>query len=211
MLTLALETSTPHGSLALVEDDHLVVTEAFQALRGHNSKIYGPLETVLAQLHGRTLDRIVVGTGPGSYTGARIAIAIGNALALCHNAALIGYSSLCAASLGAEHQRYWLVGDARRDQWYRAEIHDGRLKGQTVCEDRRTWEAAIQGALDEGIAVLSFDAKTPHSGALLDHPTAERLIAVSQHVEPTDTPVEPAYLAPAFITTPRKAGKGVPR
>ena len=76
MLTLALETSTSQGSLALFDGEALLESYHFQALRGHNSKIYRPLESMLDVLGDRRLDRLVVGTGPGSYTGVRIAIAI---------------------------------------------------------------------------------------------------------------------------------------
>ena len=83
-LTLVLETSTPKGSLALFDGRQLLKRRGFDALRGHNSKIYGPLGELLNATEGRSLDRLVVGTGPGSYTGVRIAIAIANPIESAH-------------------------------------------------------------------------------------------------------------------------------
>lgn len=207
VFTLILETSTPKGSLALFEGRQLRATRSFDALRGHNSKIYGPLGELLESVGERSLDRIVVGTGPGSYTGVRIAIAIADALALSHDAQLVGCCSFLGASSGGQHERYWVVGDARRQSWYRAEISAGQVSGEIVTEERGAWEAAIEQALAEGIPVLSFDAEVPHSGVQADQPLAECLRDASFSMRPSGDPVEPRYLAPPFITQPKGKGK----
>ena len=207
MLTLALETSTPSGSLALYDGETLVETHAFEAHRGHNSKIFAPLQSMLADLSGHHLARLVVGTGPGSYTGVRIAIAIADALALSHHAKLVGCSSMLAATIGATASHYWIVGDARRDTWYRAEIRDGALVGAITAEGRSLWEAAVEGALAAGIPVRTFDAKPPLDGVLLDSPTAKQLGRVSFHQNEQEGPVEPIYLAAPYITEAKKLGK----
>ena len=192
MLTLALETSTPEGSLALFDGETLLETHHFQALRGHNNKIYAPIEAMLDRIEDRRLDRLVVGTGPGSYTGVRIAIAIADALALSHGAVLIGCSSMVAATLGETEEHFWMVGDARRDTWYRGEVRSG---------------ATVEGALNANVPVRTFDLKSPFPGVEIDVPTAERLGSVSQAMSPTPGPVEPTYLAPPYITMPKKRGK----
>ena len=207
MLTLALETSTPQGSLALFDGESLLDIQHFQALRGHNSKIYSHLKLVLDKLGDRRLERLVVGTGPGSYTGVRIAISIADALALSHDAALIGCSSMVAAKVGEAEDHYWIVGDARRNSWYRAEVRSGELVGGVVTEPRERWEEAVKGALLASVPVRTFDLKSPLEGVEIDVPTAERLGRVSKLMSPTAGPVEPAYLAPPYITTPKKPGK----
>lgn len=209
MLTLALETSTPHGSLALFDGETLLGSQTFEALRGHNSKIYEPLEAMLEKLEGRRLQRLVVGTGPGSYTGVRVAIAIADALALSHEAVMIGCSSMLAAALGVSHEHYWIVGDARRETWYRGEVRDGGLVGLILTEGREVWEKCVRGALAEGIPVATFDSESPLEGVDLCRPTAERLGKVSLALAPSQGPVEPAYLAAPFITQPKKPGKAL--
>ena len=207
MLTLALETSTPEGSLALFDGETLLETHHFQALRGHNNKIYAPIKAMLDRIEDRRLDRLVVGTGPGSYTGVRIAIAIADALALSHGAVLIGCSSMVAATLGETEEHFWMVGDARRDTWYRGEVRSGAMVGEVITESRELWEAAVEGALNANVPVRTFDLKSPFPGVEIDVPTAERLGSVSQAMSPTPGPVEPTYLAPPYITMPKKRGK----
>ncbi len=204
MLTLALETSTPHGSLSLFDDDHFLGEHAFEAERGHNSKIYAPLRTLLEAIGDRKLDRLVVGTGPGSYTGVRIAIAIAEALALSHHAERLGVCSFIGAGVGDAHSRYWIVGDARRQSWYRGLIVDGRLSGKILTEDRRQWEAAIQEALKSGEVVSTFDQRIPYPGVIQDRPTATRLIERTKPWTATEGPLEPCYLAAPYITTPKR-------
>ena len=73
MLTLALETSTSQGGVALFRDRELVFSHTFSADRSHSSGLFSIIEAALAP--DRVPGRIVVGLGPGSYAGVRIAIA----------------------------------------------------------------------------------------------------------------------------------------
>ena len=207
MLTLVLETSTPHGSVALFEGPTLLESRAFQARRGHNSKIFRPLGDLLESLGDRSLARLVVGTGPGSYTGVRIAIAIADALALSHGAELTGYCSLTAGQKAGGQDRYWMVGDARRKSWFRAEVCRGQLAGPIVTEPRASWEEEVRRALGQGMAVHTFGEEAPLSGVRLDVPSAERLGVVAQNVGPGPGPVEPCYLAAPYITKAKRPGK----
>ena len=75
MITLALETSTPRGGVAVFQDGELVFSESFTADRSHSSGLFAVIERALA---GKERPgQIVVGLGPGSYAGVRIAIAAG--------------------------------------------------------------------------------------------------------------------------------------
>ena len=94
MEILAIESSTPRGSLALWRDRRLVAVEEFQSERAHNSVLFGPLEAVLRQ--AEALDLIVCGTGPGSYSGVRVGIAAAIGVSLARCVPLIGMPSVCA-------------------------------------------------------------------------------------------------------------------
>ena len=78
---LALDLSTPRGDLAVLRGDDVVFTSAFVSERSHNAQVFAPLREALA-VAGSDLDLIVIGTGPGSYTGVRIAIAAAQGVAL---------------------------------------------------------------------------------------------------------------------------------
>jgi tRNA threonylcarbamoyl adenosine modification protein YeaZ len=57
-------------------------------------------------MNGRSANRIIVGVGPGSFTGIRVAIAAAHGLAIGWGAKLAGMSSLAllAASAGSPHE-----------------------------------------------------------------------------------------------------------
>src|SRR5947209_2188686 len=79
MITLALETSTATGSVALLENGRALFSERFGASRGHGSELFVSLERARSLVS--RCDQIVVGLGPGSYAGVRIAIAAAIGLA----------------------------------------------------------------------------------------------------------------------------------
>ncbi len=98
MLTLALDTATPRSSCALVKDGELLgeretkavaVLAAADALLTEGGFVVGDL------------DRIVCGTGPGSFTGIRIGLAVARGLALALDLPLAGVSTLAALREGA--------------------------------------------------------------------------------------------------------------
>ena len=88
MTILAIETSTNVGSIAVLRDGDCVFSKTFTSERSHNSQIFAPLGEALEIT---TPGLIAVGTGPGSYTGARIGIAVGIGIFLSINAKLIGF------------------------------------------------------------------------------------------------------------------------
>jgi tRNA A37 threonylcarbamoyladenosine modification protein TsaB len=70
-------------------------------------------------------DVIVVGLGPGSYAGVRIAIAAAVGLRAASTAKLAGIASVCGMDTAA--REYCVIGDARRESFFFARVSDGRL------------------------------------------------------------------------------------
>jgi len=84
MLTLALDTTTVAGSLALARDDRLLEATTGTPDRTHGERLPGELVALLSR-HDATLrevERFVVAAGPGSFTGLRVGIATAQGLAL---------------------------------------------------------------------------------------------------------------------------------
>ena len=123
MLILALDTSTSTGSVALGEDA-TVQAEVQLDVRATRSETMLPAVHSVLERYGRTpsdLAAVVVGGGPGSFTGVRIAASL--AKGLCHalNLELYAYSSLAAVAVGADASGpVCALFDARRGQVYAA-------------------------------------------------------------------------------------------
>jgi tRNA threonylcarbamoyl adenosine modification protein YeaZ len=90
---LALDTSTPVTSCALVEDDRLVWEKFIEP----PLKAGDVLPEALGDLAG--VDAIAAGLGPGSFTGLRVGLAAAKTLAYARKLPLAGASSLQALAL----------------------------------------------------------------------------------------------------------------
>ena len=129
MNILALDTSMGACSAALITRDgnaRRVFARAEKMARGHAEALMPMVADIMGE--GRTtfsaLDRIAATTGPGSFTGVRIAISAARGLALVTAAKLFGIDSLTvmareAHDLGVTAGALFAVAvDARRGMLY---------------------------------------------------------------------------------------------
>ncbi|MFZ2280016.1 MAG: tRNA (adenosine(37)-N6)-threonylcarbamoyltransferase complex dimerization subunit type 1 TsaB [Prosthecobacter sp.] len=202
---LALDLSTAHGSIAVVRGDDVLFRSTFQSERSHNAQVFAPLREALAAA-GDQLTGIVIGNGPGSYTGVRIAIAAAQGIALSRNVWCVGWSSLTAPDLDAPAS-YNIIGDARRQSFYLARVENGRLLPDLEIVSA---EIAREKNADCEI-VYTFDAKCPLGLSLRSaKPDAAKLAKIVQSLPAAelaaliDQPLIPHYLAEAFITLPKR-------
>ncbi|EGN74412.1 universal bacterial protein YeaZ [Idiomarina sp. A28L] len=92
---LAIDSATEYCSVAYTDGQQLII-RGQEAPRKHADLLLPYVQEVLAeaQVTLADLDAIVVGRGPGSFTGVRIAAGIAQGLAFSQNIPLIGVSSL---------------------------------------------------------------------------------------------------------------------
>lgn len=203
---LSIDLSTAHGSLAVVCGREVWFEASFQSERSHNGCVFAPLQKALAAA-GEDLTGVVIGNGPGSYTGVRIAIAAAQGIALSRGVWCAGWSSLAAPDFETV-PNYRVIGDARRQSFYLAELKDGRLmpEVETVAS-----EVARERCAD-GSPWLTFDPQVPLG--LPDvrqvRPSAIRLAQIVGKLPEAELadliarPLIPHYLAEAFITRPKR-------
>lgn len=99
-MLLALDTATPACTAALFDADGTLIAQADEVMsRGHAEKLMPLLEGLL---DGRRATSILVGCGPGSFTGLRVGIAAAHGLAIGWNVPLVGMPTpaLIAAGFG---------------------------------------------------------------------------------------------------------------
>jgi tRNA threonylcarbamoyladenosine biosynthesis protein TsaB len=154
MKMLAFEFSSPQRSVA-VRDEAATVCEIIDAAPDHTMKPLSGVEQALRQagLEREQIEGIVVGLGPGSYTGIRAAIALAQGWQLGRGVKLLGVSS--AECVAAQAQADGITGkiavviDAQRGEVYLAgfEIATGArreissLRLATLAETREREQA----------------------------------------------------------------------
>lgn len=101
MRRLVIETSGAECSVALVQGSEVIAERHERVGRGHAERL---IPWIAALPGGGRADAILVGCGPGSFTGVRIAVAAARGLALGWNVPVHGVSSLAlvAAGVGSE-------------------------------------------------------------------------------------------------------------
>jgi tRNA threonylcarbamoyladenosine biosynthesis protein TsaB len=119
-IILAIETATPACSVAL--STPVGVIERMEVGSNIHSKVLlNMVQSVLceAELESQHIDAIAVGSGPGSFTGLRIGVGVGQGLAFGVDCPMIGISSLDALASQSTKTGAVIAGiDARMGQVY---------------------------------------------------------------------------------------------
>jgi tRNA threonylcarbamoyladenosine biosynthesis protein TsaB len=107
MIILGIETATPSGGVALMDEHHLLGSVLRYGGRSHSQRIMAGLDSLLHDLGLTTakLSGVAVSVGPGSFTGVRVGLAAAKALAYAAEIPLVGVSTLEAfayRALGAD-------------------------------------------------------------------------------------------------------------
>jgi tRNA threonylcarbamoyladenosine biosynthesis protein TsaB len=197
MITLALETSTVCGSVAVLENEKTLFNDLFMANRSHSSLLFVSIERALVA--APRCDQIVVGLGPGSYSGVRIAVSAAIGLSLGTGAKLLGVPSIAAFNA----EEYLAIGDARRGTFYFSHLRSGEIiEGPTLLE-REILEEKIRATM---LPVLASEQMQGFPNVTLAFPCAEklaRLAARGSSIFARDN-LEPIYLRDPHITQPKK-------
>lgn len=201
MNTLAFELSSRQGSIARMENDAVTFDQTFANDRKHSGLFFENLR-LCVQKFGIP-DVIVVGLGPGSYAGVRIAIATAVGLRTAVRATLCGLLSICA--LEVEAREYCVIGDARRQSFFLARVRDGRVIDGPDLHSASELETMTR---DSSVPVFSFEPLPQFPRSLVAFPAARKLakLACDQAGKIADTgSLEPIYLYAPHITVPKTA------
>jgi len=219
MKLCAIDTSTALGSVALFEDETLVVEEARRVSNAHGEALLPMVDATFARAGWRPSDveRWAVGVGPGSFTGVRIGVATVKGIVLGTGAELVGVGSLEAvAALVPERTKpnagavpairgelYLQVAGAARSEavCLAPDAIAGWLEG--IAPSASAPEVILVGEAAEKIPALPSRTVTVLStGDLaLPHARGVAIVGRTKAAEPADL-VEPIYVRAPEITTP---------
>ena len=216
MASLALDTSTPTGSVALaIAGD--VIAESALAVRATHSETVLPEIAGLLEASGLVpsdLEAVIVGAGPGSFTGVRIAASLAKGICFARGADLFAYSSLAAVAAGAGASGpICALFDARRSQVYAA----GYRVGDAIDELFPPTAGPLDALLDRltPVAEWSFagDGAGPGAEAIeraggrilaseLWHPRASSLVWLARVTPETGLVSDPHKWEPRYVRLP---------
>lgn len=176
MRVLAIDTSGPACSLALFEDGTLIAHRHDRIGRGH-AEIIIPWIAELPD--GGRVDAILVGCGPGSFTGVRIGIAAARALALGWGATIAGMNSLALIAAAALSKDNLVVAiEGGHGEFFVQSFGCGLIAGPLVSLRPEAAAEAYGGALIVGSGAERLVAQRGSGRALCIDPDA----ALSLHL-----------------------------
>lgn len=163
-MILTLDTSTATLTIALVDGDIVVGEYAEELHRNHSIRLHPAIEQLMEskQVSMNDLTAIAVGSGPGSYTGIRIAVATAKTIGWALSIPVVDVSSLeILASVAANQakseaiDKFWVVPfmNARRGNVYSA-LFEGNREGKS--DDDNTDERLIRRLPDEKRLMRTF-------------------------------------------------------
>jgi tRNA threonylcarbamoyladenosine biosynthesis protein TsaB len=121
---LTIDTSTDVLYVSLVTDQTVVFSHQEKGYQDHAIKLMPTIIRAFeeSQFSPKDLEAIVVGEGPGSYTGIRMGVVVSKMLALEWNIPLYKVSSLLLMASSYQGEVVALM-DARRDHVFSAGYH----------------------------------------------------------------------------------------
>jgi len=189
MLDLAIDTSSSIGSIALGNDKVVVQSIDFKGPQRHSALLFPAL--VRLGIPRLKLRRIIVGLGPGSFSGIRVALAAAQGIALAQNIPVVGICS--AYSVGLQRKEVTRLGvfaDAKRREAFCTVFEHGEIEKSTylipmaeIEEHAAKFTLAVSAEPLPGIPSRVF-------------PRAQDLLAVPDSAPGwvTQPPLEPIYL-----------------
>jgi tRNA threonylcarbamoyladenosine biosynthesis protein TsaB len=216
---LAVDTSSPRGSLAVAGPEGLLAEARVVTAEGHSRWLLPAVSALLQGLglEAGSLDLFAVATGPGSFTGLRVGLGSVQGLALAAGRPCVGLATLdvLAGSAAGSSGTIVALVDAFRGEVYSG-VYDttGRLRGDRTVG---SLAAALSG-LPAGSAFVGYPAVEhrdaigkavpgavfPDWARFLAPPLAGaalRLAAAGATVSPAD--LRPLYIRDADIRPPR--------
>lgn len=221
MKVLAVSTSTPRGSAALVRNGAPIAEATYVDLQGHAERLFDAIDEALARAGEAraSIDAIACDVGPGSFTGVRVGVASGKGIALALGAPLVGVVSLEAMAVaafaeGAAEQGDVVIAalDAKKSEVFLA-AYDASGEALLAPCTRPLGAAAfsLEGlpsgarlvAVGEIAASLALPDGVRHArGPALDLPDAAWIGRIALRRLAAGVPSDPSQCEPLYVRAP---------
>jgi tRNA threonylcarbamoyl adenosine modification protein YeaZ len=138
--TLAIDTSTSRTSVAIIEDSKVLYNGFRDGATAHGPSLPALVQEALAV---SDVDEVVVGMGPGPFTGLRVGIAFAQSFALAREIPVRGVCSLDAIAAQIHEEDFIITVDARRKEVYWARY----TNGVRISDPAVNFPADVEGAV----------------------------------------------------------------
>lgn len=211
---LILDTSTDRATVALDRGDGVSLMAPPGTARQHGRGLLASIRDLLRRggIRPDALSAIVVGLGPGSFTGLRVGLTAAKTLAYSVGCPLFGFDSLEAIARNAppDALRIAAVGDAQRGDLFAADFARDIVRGPLLRTRPTRLERADSwpGALPAGTYILgpplgraepSWPAWVTRGGVETGYPDGDRLIELARERIARGRPDDPWFLEPAYV------------
>ena len=130
-ISLAIDTATSRTIVGIIDGEKVLFEAFHEGATEHGFAITDLVAKALALCPQP--DQVVVGMGPGPFTGLRVGITFAHTFAMARDIPVIGICSLDA--IAVEKSEYTVAIDARRKEIYWASYKDGqRVAGPEVSK-----------------------------------------------------------------------------
>jgi tRNA threonylcarbamoyl adenosine modification protein YeaZ len=136
---LAIDTSTSRTSVAIIEDSKVLYNGFRDGATAHGPSLPALVQQALAL---SDVDEVVVGMGPGPFTGLRVGIAFAQSFALAREIPVRGVCSLDAIAAQIQEDDFIITVNARRKEVYWARY----TNGARVADPAVNFPADVTGA-----------------------------------------------------------------
>jgi tRNA threonylcarbamoyl adenosine modification protein YeaZ len=136
---LAIDTSTSRSCVAIIEGTNVLYSGFRDGATAHGPSLPALVQEALAV---SDVDEVVVGMGPGPFTGLRVGIAFAQSFALARGIPVRGVCSLDAIAAQVTEEDFIVTVDARRKEVYWARY----TNGVRVAEPAVNFPADVSGA-----------------------------------------------------------------
>jgi tRNA threonylcarbamoyladenosine biosynthesis protein TsaB len=198
---LALELSTVRGSLAWLDENITDFTREWPNDRKNSALFFENVDGVMKKFGAPYT--IIVGLGPGSYAGTRIAISAAIGLQVSFGARLIGFPSISAMECSTDE--YCVIGDARRKTFFFARIRANNLvEGPTLLPESEL-KLKLE-TIEIEMPVFTSDSLPQFERAVVHFPSALLLAKLAREPQRSFSlpPLEPIYLREPHVTMPTR-------
>ena len=136
---LAIDTSTSRSCVAIIDGAEVLYSGFKDGATAHGPSLPALVQEALAV---SDVDEVVVGMGPGPFTGLRVGIAFAQSFALAREIPVRGVCSLDAIAAQIQEKDFIITVDARRKEVYWARYTDGVRVGNPAVN----FPADVSGA-----------------------------------------------------------------